>query len=244
MERCDRLAGTGWLLYYDDHLFPPGTDSFLLSAYPKLKPGLRVCDLGAGTGLLGLLLLRRQRLLDVTGVELSAAALALAEKNAAENGLAERLRFLHADLRRMSELPQAGRFDLVICNPPYFSVGSGAAAPDAERHSARAEVTCTLADVCRAGAFLLRWGGRFCLVYRPDRLTDLLVTMRSAGLEPKRLRAVQKTAGSAPSLLLVEGRRGGRPGLSPEPPMILTNPDGSYTPEINAVYFHTKEDLP
>jgi len=240
MERWDRLH-CGWRFYFDDTLFPPGTDTFLLSAFPRLKPGQRVCDLGSGTGLLSLLLLAREPALSVTGVELQEGALALAEKAAAENGLTEHLAFLRADLRRLEGPLPAGSFDLTVCNPPYFREGSGFLSRGADRQTARAELSCTLEEVCRAAARLTRWGGSFCLVYRPERLTDLLCALRDAGLEPKRLRAVCARAGAAPSLFLAEGRRGGRPGLAVEPPLILTHADGSPTAEADAVYFRDTE---
>lgn len=240
MERQDRLSGNGWVFRYDDR-FPPGTDSFLLSAFPRLRAGERVCDLGAGAGLLGLLLLRRQPSLRVTGVELDDAACALLRYNALQNGLEEHLCCLPGDLRQQALLP-AGVFDLAVCNPPYFPVGSGASAPAPVRQAAREEITCTLSDVCAAAGWGLRWGGRLCLVHRPERLTDALCALRQAGLEPKRLRFVHKIAGAAPSLLLVEGRRGGRPGLTIEPPLVLQGPDGTPTAEVDAIYCRRAED--
>ena len=242
MERSDLLKPGGYRFFYDDALFPPGTDSFLLSSLPRLKPGLRVCDLGCGTGLLGLLLLQRQRELHVTGIELQPQAADLARRTAAENGLTQRLQTLTGDLRNVRALLAAGSFDLAVCNPPYYSAGSGRAAADPARRTARAETDCTLDDVCAAAAYLLRWGGAFCAVHKPERLTDLLCALREHGLEPKRLRAVCPAAGAAPSLILAEGRRGGRPGLSVEPPLILRTPDGAPTAEVDAIYFRGQED--
>ena len=244
MERFDRLWPGGPGYYYDDALFPPGTDSFLLSGFPRLKPGLRVCDLGSGTGLLGFLLLARQRELRVTGVELQPAAVRLADKTAAENGLTDRLRTVTADLRDHRHLFPAGSFDLVVANPPYYPPGSGRLPADAARRTARSEESCTLEDLCAAAAFLLRWDGACCLVHKPERLTDLLLALRTAGLEPKRLRLICKQPGTAPSLVLAEGRRGGKPGLTVLPPLILQTPDGAPTPEVDALYFRTKEPVP
>lgn len=244
MERFDRLWPDGPGYYYDDTLFTPGTDTFLLSGFPRLKAGLRVCDLGSGTGLLGFLLLAREPSLTVTGVELQPASAALADKTAAENGLADRLRTITADLRDHRTLFPTGSFDLVVSNPPYYPPGSGYLPASAARRAARSEETCTLADICAAAAFMLRWDGACCLVHKPERLTDLLVSMRHAGLEPKRLQEVCKTAGSAPSLILAEGRRGGKPGLTVLPPLILQTEDGASTPEVDALYFRTKENLP
>ena len=237
MEHWESLKDGGYRFVYDDTLFRPGTDSFVLSSLPRLKPGLRVCDLGCGTGLLGLLLLQRQSGLQVTGLELQADAVALAQKAIEKNGLQDCFTVREGDLRDVRSYFKTGSFDLVICNPPYFPPQSGAVSDAPALQKARAETACTLEDVCRAAAYLLRWGGSFCLVHKPERLTDLLCTLRQTAMEPKRLRFVCKTAGSAPSLLLLEGRRGGKPGLTIDPPLILQNPDGTSTAEVDAIYF-------
>lgn len=240
MERIDRLWDGGYRFYFDDTLFQPSTDSFLLGAYPKLRRNERVCDLGAGTGLLGLLLLAREPSLRVTNVECQTASHDLSVRNAALNGLSEQITCLHADLRDAAQLPAAGSFDLVISNPPYFTPDSGFTSPQAARRAARSEVTCTLDDVCTAAERLLRYGGRFAVVFRPDRLVDLVDTLRQHHLEPKRLRFVQNTATSAPSLLLLEAKKGGHSGLMTEPPL-LHYVDGEESAEWRCIYFRDKE---
>ena len=125
MERWDTLWDGGWTFCFDDGAFKPSTDSFLLGSFPPLRRGWRVCDLGSGTGLLGLLLLAREPSLTVTGLELSPAACALAHRTAAANGLTDRLITLPCDLRDRRQLPSAGRFDLAVSNPPYFPAGGG-----------------------------------------------------------------------------------------------------------------------
>lgn len=244
MEHWEALRPGGYRFVYDDELFRPGTDTFLLSSLPRLKPGLRVCDLGCGAGLLGLLLLQRQPDLRVTGIDIQEAAVRLAEKAAAENRLTDRLAFRRGDLREIKSCFPAGAFDLVVCNPPYYPLASGRLAETAALRAARAEVSCTLEDVCAAASYLLRWGGGFCLVHKPERLADLLCALRQAAVEPKRLRFVCPTAGAAPSLLLLEGRRGGKPGLTIEAPLILQNSDGSPTCEVDAIYFRRQEETP
>lgn len=244
MEHWETLKTGGYRFVWDDALFPPGTDTFLLSGFPKCKPGLRVCDFGCGTGLLSILLLQRQPNLLVTGVELQEPALRLAQKAAEENDLTDRLRFVCGDLRAPSALFPTGAFDLVVCNPPYYAPSSGKLAGDASIRAARAELTCSLEQLCAAAAYALRWGGSFCLVQKPERLSDVLCALRSAALEAKRLRPVCKTAGAAPSLILVEGRRGGKPGLTIEPPLVLQQSNGAPTRELDELYFRHQEDTP
>ena len=244
MEHWDRLRPGGYRFVYDDALFPPGTDSFLLSAFPRLKPELRVCDLCSGTGLLGLLLLQRQPRLTVTGVELLSQAAALGKRTAAANGLENRLTVRVGDIRQIRELLPPAAFDLVVCNPPYYPASSGRLPESEVLRAARTELGCTLEEVCAAAAYLLPWGGRFCLVHKPERLADLCCALRDAGLELKRMRPVCPRAGDAPSLLLAEGRRGGRPGVETLPPLVLRGPDGSPTAELDAVYFRKQEETP
>ncbi len=239
MEHTDRLWPGGPAFLWDDGLFRPGTDTFLLGAFPRLKRGEEVCDLGSGTGLLGLLLLAREPSLHVTGVEVQEAASALARRTAEMNGLAASLTCLTADLRD-PRLLTAGGFDLVISNPPYFSTQQGATAPDDARRTARSEESCTLEDIFRAARRLLRWGGRLCLVHRPERLCALMTLSSRYGLEPKRLRFVHHTPHSAPSLLLLECRRGGKSGLQVEPPLLLQESDGTEGRELRSIYFRDR----
>ena len=233
MERKDFLRQGGPCFYFDTELFAPMTDSFALGWFAAPKRGERVCDLGSGTGLLGTLLLAREPSLTLFCVEQNAAANALAEKGFAENGWAERVTLRTGDLRENAALPAAGSMDYALSNPPYFPAGSGASAAGEARQAAREEVGCTLADVCAAAARVLRWGGRFALVHRPERLSDLFCTLRAHGLEPKRLRFVASAAESAPSLALVEARRGGKAGLSVEPMLFIGSTDW------DEVYFRT-----
>ena len=219
MEQMDRLWPGGPVFYYDDALFKPGTDAFLLGAFARPRAGDRVCDLGAGTGLIGLLLLAREPSLALHNVELQAAPLRLAEQTAAANGLAASQHL--ADLRQLEGILPAGGMDYVVSNPPYFPPGSGGTPPDAARRAARAEDSCSLAEVCAAAARLLRWGGRFALVHRPERLAEVFTAMKAAGVEPKRLQLVQHGPDTPPSAVLVEGVRQGRPGLTVLPVLLM-----------------------
>ena len=126
MEHWEYLKPDGLRFVWDDTLFRPGTDSFLLSSLPQLSAGLRVCDLGCGTGLLRLLLLQRQPELTVTGVDIQPAAAALARagrRGKRPDGPAAHLQCI--DLRQVRQHLPAGAFDLVVCNPPYYPPGSG-----------------------------------------------------------------------------------------------------------------------
>ena len=191
MEHWDELWPGGFRFRFDDNVFKPSTDTFLLGDFAEVRRGERVCDLGAGIGLLGLLLLARQQELHITNIDIDSAACALAEENAAVNGLEERVAVLRADLRDRTALPKAGSFDLCVANPPYFPPHTGRVA-EGSRGTARSETACAFDQLCAAAAYLLRSGGRFCLVHRAERTAELMDVLRRHRLEPKVLRFVQK----------------------------------------------------
>lgn len=213
-----------------------GTDTVLLADF--IRPGSRKkgIDLGCGSGAVMLLLLQRTGKLHMTGLELIESAANTAQRNLDDNGLTGRGAVICGDLREHRRLFPGGSFDLAAANPPYFPVSSGALSPEAQRAQARSELSCTLEQLCDCAAYLLQTGGSFSLVYRPERLSELFVCLSSRGLEPKRLRFVCPEAASAPSLALVEARRGGKCGLTVEAPLILRDPDGTETEELKRIY--------
>lgn len=193
-----------YTLTQPDGVFPLGTDTLALGGFATVRRGWQVCDLGCGGGALLLLLAGRQTDLTLTGVELDPTAARAAEDNLTRNGLDGRV--LCRDLRT-APLP-AGGFDLVISNPPYFPVDGGKSGG-----AARCEESCTLDELCASAARLVKNGGRFALCHRPERLCDLMCALRSHGLEPKRLKLLSHSPRHAPSTVLVEAVRQGRPGL-------------------------------
>ena len=226
--------------YIPESAFPLGTDSILLADFAMAKGARRAVDLGCGSGILMLLMLHRSGSLHADGLELRPEAAELARHNLELNGLEARGSVICGDLRRVREHLPHGAYDLVVCNPPYFPIGSGKPSPDAARAAARSGGSCTTEDVCAASAYLCPTGARLCMVHRCEYLPQVLRAMGNAGIEPKRMRMVCPTAESAPSLFLVEGRRGGKPGLKIEPPLILKAPDGGDTAEVKRIY-HLEE---
>lgn len=212
--------------------FRLGTDSVLLAQFLTLPRRAKVADLGSGCGTLGLLLCASRADCAVTGIEIDEAAHRLALENIARNGLEGRLASLLGDVRAIRSLLPAGSFSCVISNPPYFPAGSGKTSR--ANAAARSEDTLSLRELCAAAAWLLPSGGRFALVHRPERLCDLFCAMREHGVEPKRVRFVRHSADSPVCLVLVEGRRGGRPGLTYLPDFCEFTPDGAETDEYRA----------
>jgi len=214
--------------------FPVSTDSVLLAWFAG--GGKRCLDIGSGSGLLSLLIAAGREDCRVTGVELQPGQVEISRRVMARNGLEDRVEMLCGDIRLCREFLPAAGYDLVVSNPPYFPAGSGKRSPSPDRAAAREEGSCTLAELCAAAARLCRSGGRFCVVHRPERLSELLTGMSACGLEPKRLRIVQHRAGAKPSLILAEARRGARPGLSFEAPLVLCSSEGGPSEEAKRIY--------
>ena len=184
---------------WDEACFPLGADSLALGDFCTMKQGYKVLDLGCGAGLLLLLCARRQQGLSLTGVELDPHAAQLARENLTENSLDGQI--LTCDLRDMS---QENPVDLVISNPPWYPQGSGAQGGPGRMEG------CTLPELCAAAAKALKPKGRFALVHRPERLTDLLCSLRGADLEPKRLQLCRHSPDKPPYAVLIEAVKGGR----------------------------------
>lgn len=231
----DELWPGGPKFLQSQDAFRLGTDSVLLADFVNPTRAKRILDLGCGAGVLTVLLAEKAPQAVCEGIELQPESAQICRENMAANGHnPDRIRT--GDLRQYRTLYEAGGFDLVVCNPPYFAQGRGYTAPDESRAATRDERNCTLEDVCQAAAYVLRWGGLLAMVHRPERLSELFCTMSRSGLEPKRLRMVQHKADTPPNLVLVEARRGGNPGLTILAPLILCNDDGKDSPEIIKIY--------
>ena len=235
MDAWQRLWPDGPVFRQAAH-FRLSTDSILLADFIRPGQAERGIDLGCGSGILALLLLWKSERLHMTGLELLEEAAELARENLALNALDGRSRVITGDIRRSRELFAAGSFDLAAANPPYFPLSSGSLSPREERALARGEVSCTLEQLCEAAAWLLRGGASFFLVHKPERLSELCCCLSRHGLEPKRLRTVCHHPGAAPSLVLLESRRGGKPGLRIEADLFLCDAEGRESEEYRSVY--------
>ena len=197
-----------------------GTDTLLLAAYIRAVKG-DCLELGTGTGILSLLLATRGKCRHIDALEIQHEYAALAARNVCLNHLSDRIRVTEGDLRAEGVVARDGRYRLTVANPPYMRQKSGYLNSTAHKTDARHEQNGDIRDFCKAAAGALSFGGQFCCVFRPDRTADLVCAMRDTGLEPKRMTFVHRDAGAPPSLLLMESRAGGNPGLICTKPLFL-----------------------
>lgn len=224
-ERIDKINERLSLIQKKDGL-TFGTDAYLLAAMTP-KKGARAADLGAGTGVASLLCLAGGKADKIYSAEIQPDFADLCRRNAELNGFSDRLFPVCKDVRKLSQKDTDGEVDYVISNPPYMSADSGRGNDCTAKNIARREIHGTIGDFCAAASRILKYGGDFFTVYRPERLCELISALRENSLEPKVLVTVYPRIDASPCLVLVRSRKGGKAGLSVAPPLIIYRKDGT-----------------
>ena len=229
-------SGGGLRIVQPERGYRFSVDSLALAHFVGRLTSETVLDLGAGCGIISLMLAARHGEVMVHGVELQRSLVRLAEQNALDNGLGGRVRFHCLDMRRILLGNPVGPVDLVVCNPPFYPADSGRIPPDRGRALARHELEVSLPEVVEAASRMLRDGGRFVTIYPVSRMHALIAAMRQHALGPRILRMVHPKEKGPAKLILVEGVKGmGGPGET-LPPLILQRASGEYTPEAAAMF--------
>ena len=219
-ERLDKVNEKITLIQKKDGL-TFGTDAFMLASFIKSQPRAHAVELGTGTGIISLLLAARDKLGKITALEIQEDFAALAQRNAILNELNGKINVLHADATRAIPADIGGEADVVFTNPPYMKIDSGKRNDNDYKYIARHEVCGNIDDFCAAAYRLLKHGGKFYAVWRPDRLTDIVSAMRNNRLEPKIMTFVHADTESVPSIVLISATKGGASGISVTAPLFL-----------------------
>ncbi len=214
-----------------------GTDAYLLSAYLPKRQRLIGVELGCGSGVISLLALTKKKCQYVYGIEVQEDIASVAHRNSELNALGEAFSVINKDLRDVTISDVKSEVDFVFSNPPYMKTDSGKANKNDFKNISRHEVCGEINDFCKCARLLLKHGGSFYVVYRPDRLIDLISAMRNNGLEPKRLTFIHTNTHTPPSLLLIQGKKGAKSGLTIDKPIYIYK-DGTteYTEEFSRIY--------
>lgn len=230
-ERLDRVNENLSLLQKKDGL-TFGTDAYLLAAYLRPMHRARAADFGCGTGIISLLAQTKGKFAHVTAIEVQDSFAELTARNVRLNGLDDRISVLHADVTSLRPTDIGGELDVIFSNPPYMRTDSGKRNTADEKYIARHEVCGTVADFCAVAGRLLKHGGLFYVVWRPDRLSELFAALHDARLEPKRMTAIQADTVTPPSMILLACKKGAAPSLTVTPTLMLYRDSANVMPRV------------
>lgn len=225
-ERLDDLQIGGLELIQNPSGFCFGVDAVFLSDFVKVKPGETVLDLGTGNGIIPILLSAKTSGKRFTGLEIQENTADMARRSVIYNHLEDRVDIVTGDIKEAAEIFKPAFFDVITTNPPYMLSQHGLRNPDDAKAIARHEVLCTLDDILRESMRLLQDKGRFYMIHRPFRLTEIMIKMNHYKIEPKRIQFIHPYIDKEPVLVLIEGVRGARPRVTVEPPIIIYGGSG------------------
>lgn len=235
-ERIDDLHRNGYKIIQNRKKFCFGMDAVLLSGFAKVKTGEIMLDLGTGTGIIPILLEAKTDGGHFTGLEIQKESADMARRSVAINNLSDKIDIVTGDIKEASKVFGAASFDVVTSNPPYMNHNHGLTNPDLPKAIARHEILCSLEDVVREAAKVLKPGGRFYMVHRPFRLVEIMSTLTKYKLEPKRLKMVHPFIDKEPNMVLIECIKGGGSMIKIEAPLIVYKEANVYTDEIYEIY--------
>ncbi|MGZ6292926.1 MAG: tRNA1(Val) (adenine(37)-N6)-methyltransferase [Syntrophales bacterium] len=235
-ESVDELLGRRVKIFQKEKGYRFSVDALLLAHFVRVKKGDLIADLGTGSGVIAIIVAQRKECGSVVAVDIQEELVDMARRSVMLNDLQEKVNICHGDVRRIETLFKPGSFDVSIFNPPYRELSSGKLNLNAERSVARHEIKGTLHDFLKASTYLLKKSGRVYIIYPATRMVGLLSSMRTAGMEPKRLRIVHSHASSRGEFVLAEGVKNGREQLAVLPPLIVYSEAGQYTGAMKAVF--------
>lgn len=234
-ERIDDLQLRGLSIIQKKDGFCFGCDAVFLSHFANIKNGDKVLDMCTGTGIIPILLYGKYKPSFIYGVEIIPEIASMAQRSVLYNKI-DNIEIINDDLKNCTALFGKCSFDCVTCNPPYEKKGGGIVNPDDIKAISRHEIMCSLDDVISSAVSVLKPGGKLFMVHRANRLADVLCTMRTHGMEPKRIKMVAPNSEKEPNLFLVEGMKGAKQFLKMEKTLYVYDKEGNYTDEVNNIY--------
>ena len=235
-ERLDDLQVNGYEIIQHPGKFCFGMDAVLLANFARVKKNEKVLDLGTGTGIIPILMTAKTEGEYFRALEIQEESADMARRSVLHNHLEDKVEIVTGDIKEAAGIFGPVSFDVITTNPPYMIGQHGIANSSDTKAIARHEVLCTLDDILRESAKMLKYRGRFYMVHRPFRLAEILSKMVAAGIEPKRMRFVHPFLDKEPNMVLIEGLRGGNSRMTIEPPLIVYKEPGVYSDELLVEY--------
>lgn len=235
-ETLDDLQLKGLCIIQKKDAFRFGVDAVLLANFAKIKRGASIIDLCSGTGIVPFIVAGKTQVGKIIGIEIQKDMVEMAMRTVKFNNMGNFIKFINRDLRDLNYLRSMSKVDIVTVNPPYKLKNSGIINLKEKNAIARHEICCELEDVIKAAKTVLKDNGRFYMIHRPDRMADIICTMREYKIEPKFIRMVQPSVNKAPNMVLIEGQNNGGRFLKWGVPIYVRELDGSYSGEINRIY--------
>lgn len=235
-ERIDDLHRNGYKIIQNPKMFCFGMDAVLLTSFCNIKKNEKILDLGTGNGIIPILLEAKTNGKEFIGIDIQKESVELAKKSIRLNNIENKVKAVLCDIKNVSEIFKNGEFDVVTSNPPYMNEGGGLINDYSPKAIARHELLINIYELSNSAAKMLKFGGRFYMVHRPHRLTDILCALRENKLEPKKIRFVHPFRDKEPNMVLIESTKCGKPMLKVLPPLYIYNQDGSYTQEVYDIY--------
>lgn len=233
--RIDGFPAVNLKIMQDVNAFCFGIDAVLLSDFAVVKKNERAADLGTGNGVIPLIIARKTgcTFCEFTALEIQKEQAELAEKNVILNGLEEKIKVVHGDIKNVKEIFESQSFDVVTSNPPYAVFTGGAVSV---KTIARQEIFCSLEDVIKAASYILKPRGRFYMIHRPERLQQMMTFFSKYNLAAKKVRFVQPFSLKPPTMILVEAVKDAHCMTTVENPLVIYKEKGRYSEEVSALY--------
>lgn len=238
-ERIDELQCDNLKIIQNKKGFCFGIDSVILSEFAdKIKRTDNVLDLGAGTGILGLLIYGKRKPDNIIGVEIQSEVAEMAQRSIELNKLEEKIKIINEDINKIinKKLIKKNYFNIVITNPPYKEINTGIINNNEKKLISRHEIKASLEDFIRVGGEALKDKGIFYMVHRPERLVDIFYLLRKYKIEPKEIKFVCPNENKEANLVLIKAIKGGKKFLKIRKTLYIYNNDGEYSEEIKKIY--------
>ena len=236
-ERIDDLHRNGYVIIQDKKRFCFGIDAVLLSHFAKAKKGDVVFDIGTGTGIIPILMTAKTEAKKFFAIDIQQESVDMAKRSVALNKLDEKIEIFHLDVKNVFDVFSKNSIDVVTSNPPYMNMGGGIVNEYDSKAIARHEIFCNLDDIVKSASLLLKPNGKFYMVHWPNRLCDIICTLRKYSLEPKTIRLVAPYENKEPNMVLIESVKNSKPMLKFLPTLVVYNNQQKYTDEINKIYY-------